>query len=176
MNQYDYIDLPIFSLYTSVTYYCPDGLVTKDLEEAKAHGYGESGNRATAFGHGDAFATFDYSVLPVIEGLSLVLEQSCGYYDLDYYSGEERFMSHEVWYTSKDMQDGKLRPLVGTADNPYNYIDQGVDVYLFERDGYVMVLSAMNWESFSDHFTGFRVKAEEFYAAWEKMSVPAPRR
>lgn len=176
MREYDRIELPIFNFQTDVHYYCPDGLVTDDLEEAEEHGYGKSGNRATSFGHGNAFATFDYSILPVIEKISMTLEKNYGCFLLDYYSDRERFMRHEVWYTSSDMEGGKLKPLVGTADNPYNYIDQGEDIYIFERDEYVMVLSAENWESFSSLFTGFRVKAEEFYAAWNKMVFPEPYR
>lgn len=176
MRRNDEINLPIFSIRTDVHYYCPDGLVTEDLKEAKEHGYGSDGNRAASFGHGDGFATFDYSVLPEIEKLRLVLERCYGVFLLDCYSGEERFMRNEVWYTGSDMENGRLKPLVGTVDKPYNYIDQGVDIYIFERDGYVMILSACNWESFSDMFTGFRVKAEAFYEAWDKMPVPEPYR
>lgn len=170
------IMLPIFSLQTDVSYYCPDGLVTSDLDEAKEHGYGEGRSTSTSFGHDNAFATFDYSVLPVIEKLSMVLEKEYGVFVLRYYSDGEQFMCHEVWYTSARIENDKLKPLVGTAEDPYNYIDQGVDVYIFERDGFVMVLSAEDWESFSDRFTGFRVKAEEFYEVWNAMTFPEPYR
>lgn len=172
----DELYLPIFSFPTSVNYYCPDGLVTDSLEEAKEHGYGPVGTRCFSFGHGDAFTTFDYSVLPVIENFSMVMEKNWGTFTLDCYSDGQRFMPLEVWYTSRQIENGKLKPLVGTADEPYNYIDQGVDFYIFERDGYVIVLSAENWESGSDMFTGFRVKAEEFYEAWDKMPFPEPYR
>lgn len=177
MMQDPYDILPIFSFPTSVHYYCDDGLITSDLEEAKAHGYGRDGNRTTSFGHGNAFETFDHNVLPVITGLYMTLEPLGGVFLLEYYTDEVgKFMTHEVWYSSRDFKDGKLRPLVGSAKNPYNYIDQGEDIYIFERDGYVMVLSAMNWEAFSSMFTGFKVKTEEFYAAWDKMDYPKPRR
>lgn len=177
MTEKGNIDLPIFSIKTYVTYYCPDGLRTSDLQEAKEHGYGKDGSTATSFGHNDEFATFDYSVVPVIEKFSMTMERaSWGPYLLEYYSDGEKFASQEVWYSSVDMEEGKLCPLVGTPEKPYNYIDQGVDEYIFERDGYVMVLSAMNWESYSSSFTGFRVKAEEFYRAWEAMEVPEPKR
>jgi len=172
----DYLDLPIISIDTYVTYYCPDGYQTSDLKEAEAHGYGTGRSTMTTFGHRDAFERFDYSGLPVIDKFSMVLEKNYGVYTLTYYCDREQIMRQEVWYTSEDMQDGKLPPLVGTAKNPYNYIDQGVDEYIFERDGFVMVLSAMNWESFSNSFTGFRVKADEFYQIWNKMPIPEPYR
>lgn len=172
----DYIDLPIFSLKTEVHYYCPDGFVADNLAEAKEHGYGKGRSRATSFGHGDAFATFDYIVLPVIENLSMKLERAYGVFQLTYYSDSKLVMRHEAWYTSRWIEDGKLKPLVGTVEHPYNYIDQGVDIYIFERDGYVCVLSAEDWESFSPLFTGFRVKAEEFYGVWDEMPFPEPYR
>ena len=168
--------LPIFSFPTYVTYYCEGGFMTDDLKEAKKHGYGTNGNRSASFGHRDAFETFDHSVLPVITGISMTLESLGGGYLLTYYTDEkEKFFVHEVWYNSKNIENGKLKPLVGTAQNPYNYIDQGEDIYIFEREGYVMVLSAMNWEAYSDMFTGFKVKKEEFYKAWDKMEFPMPR-
>jgi len=170
----EYIELPIFSLYTSVTYYCDDGFQTDDLEEAKAHGYGKGRSRATSWGHGDAFETFDYNVLPLMEKFSMKVEKNGMFFSIDFFSDGICFMRDEVWYTERDFVDGKLRPLVGTAKRPYNFIDQGVDIYIFERDGYVMVLSAENWEAFSDLFTGFRVKAEEFYRAWEETDFPEP--
>ena len=174
--QDDYNFLPIFLFPTYVNYYCPDGLVTDNLEEAKAHGYGLGGNKSTSFGHGDAFETFDHSVLPVMTGIHMTLDRLGGVYLLAYYTKEmEKFFVHEVWYNSKNIENGKLKPLVGTAKNPYNYIDQGEDIYIFERDGYVMVLSAMNWEAYSDMFTGFKVKKEEFYEAFGKMDFPMPR-
>ena len=176
MMQDDFDFLPIFSFPTYVSYYCPDGLVTDNFEEAKAHGYGTVGNRSASFGHRDAFETFDHSVLPVITGICMTLERLGGGYLLEYYIEEkEKFFAHEVWYNSKNIENGKLKPLVGTAQNPYNYIDQGEDIYIFERDGYVMVLSAMNWEAYSDMFTGFKVKKEEFYEAFSKMDFPIPR-
>ena len=167
MMQDDFDFLPIFSFPIYVSYYCPDGLVTDNFEEAKAHGYGTVGNRSASFGH---------SVLPVITGIRMTLERLGGGYLLEYYTEEkEKFFAHEVWYNSKNIENGKLKPLVGTAQNPYNYIDQGEDIYIFERDGYVMVLSAMNWEAYSDMFTGFKVKKEEFYEAFRKMDFPMPR-
>ena len=107
MRRNEEIDLPIFTIRTDVHYYCPDGVVTEDLEEAKEHGYGKDGRTATSFGHDDGFATFDYSVLPEIENLSLVLERCYGVFLLDCYSGEERFMRNEVWYTSRVMENGR---------------------------------------------------------------------
>ena len=104
------------------------------------------------------------------------MEACYGTFLITYYSDGEEFMRHELYYTSKQIENGKLKPLVGTVKDPYNYIDQGEDIYIFEREGYVMVLSAMNWESFSDLFTGFKVKAEEFYKAWDKMEFPKPYR
>ncbi len=165
---------PVFSLPTFVTYYCDNGFRTSDLEEAKAHGYGKDGSRAASWGHGDAFETFDYSVLPLIEKFSMKVDKNGMFYSVDFFTDGYRFMRDEVWYTSRDIENGKVKPLVGTAKKPYNFIDQGVDIYIFERDGYVMVLSAENWESYSDKFTGFRVKAEEFYQAWEETEFPEP--
>ena len=172
----EYIELPIFSVKTEVHYHCPDGFVADNLDEAKVHGYGKGRSRSVSFGHGDAFVTFDYSILPVIEKLSMKLEKTYKTFWLTYYSNEEQVMRHEVWYSSRYIENGKLKPLVGTAEAPYNYIDQGVDVYIFEKDGYVCVLSAEDWESFSDKFTGFRVKAEEFYKVWNEMPFPEPNR
>lgn len=166
--------LPIFSLETHVTYWCDNGYKTSDLEDAKAHGYGKGRSRSVSWGHGDAFETFDYSVLPLMENLSISIGKGGMFFYIDFMSNGIRFMRDEVWYTSRDIVDGKLKPLVGTAKCPYNFIDQGVDIYIFERDGYVMVLSAENWEAYSDKFTGFRAKAEEFYAAWDAMEVPEP--
>lgn len=174
--QDDYDFLPIFSFPTYVHYYCPDGLITESLEEAKAHGYEKDGDRCASFDHGDAFETFDHSVLPVVTGIRMTLERLGGGYLLEYYTEEmEKFFAHEVWYNSKQIENGKLKPLVGPAKNPYNYIDQGEDIYIFERDGYVMILSAMNWEAYSSMFTGFKVIAEEFYEVWSKMDFPKPR-
>lgn len=169
--------LPIFSFPTSVHYYCDNGFITSDLEEAKAHGYGKNGNKATSFGHGNAFETFDHSILPEVNDVQMKLEAFSFGYLLTYFTKEdEEVMRHEVWYDSNQMENGRLKPLVGTAKNPYNYIDQGEDIYIFERDGYVMVLSAMNWEAFSSMFTGFKVKKEDFYRAWDKMDIPKPNR
>lgn len=175
-DDHEGIELPVFSFPTSVTYWCDNGFKTSDLEEAKAHGYGKGRSRSTSWGHGDAFETFDFSILPVIEKFSMTLEKGGMFFWWDCYSDGVRFMRDELWYTSRDMENGKLKPLVGTAKNPYNFIDQGVDIYIFERDGYVIVLSAENWESFSPLHTGFRVKAEEFYKAWDEMVVPEPYR
>lgn len=166
--------IPVFSLETHITYYCDDGYRTSDLEEAKAHGYGAGRSKAYSWGHGNAFATFDYSILPVIENFNVKLEKNGMFYTLSHYSDKHRVMRTEVWYTGKNLENGVLKPLVGTAENPYRFIDQGVDDYMFERDGYVIVLSAVNWESGSDLFSGFRVKAEEFYKAWNEMVIPEP--
>lgn len=173
-EDWEYIRLPRFHFETHVTYWCENGFKTSDLEEAKAHGYGKGRSKSVSWGHGNAFETFDYNVLPLIEKLSMTLCKSGLFFWIEFFSDGISFMKDEVWYTSRDIVDGKLQPLVGTAENPYNFIDQGVDIYIFERDGYVMVLSAENWEAYSDIFTGFRVKAEEFYQAWDAMEVPEP--
>ena len=77
MMQDDFDFLPIFSFPTYVSYYCPDGLVTDNFEEAKAHGYGTVGNRSASFGHRDAFETFEHSVLPVITGICMKKVSCC---------------------------------------------------------------------------------------------------
>lgn len=170
----EYLPLPVFSLKTSVTYWCEDGFRTSDLEEAKAHGYGKGRSRSVSWGYGDAFETFDYSILPLVEKFSMSLNKVGLFFWIEFFSDGICFMKDEVWYTSRDIVDGKLRPLVGTTKDPYNFIDQCVDIYIFERDGYVMVLSAEDWETSKDKFTGFRVKAEEFYQAWDAMEIPEP--
>ena len=100
LDNYDF--LPIFSFPTYVNYYCPDGLVTDNLEEAKAHGYGLGGNKSTSFGHRDAFETFDHSVLPVMTGIHMTLDRLGGVYLLTYYTKEmEKFFVHFFGITVK---------------------------------------------------------------------------
>lgn len=175
-EEYQGFQLPVFDFYTTFTFYCENGYRTDNLEDAIKHGYCEGRGRSFSFGHGNAFETFDYNILPVIENFSMELEDFHYIFFIRYFKDGEYFKGHELWYTSHDVVDGKLKPLVGPASDPYEYLDQGYEVYIFERDGFVIVLSALDWENCSTEYTGFRVKAEEFYKVWNEMPFPEPYR
>lgn len=175
---YDYEEemLPTFELRGIFHFCCPDGFVALDIKEAKKHGYGNGVGKGRSMGIGPSdglFEKFDFSFLPEIENFSMEIEKTSGFL-IRYYDNDYNFKSHYLWYTSHDIEDGKLKPLVGTPDEPYDYIDQGILAYIFEKDGFVIVLKAIDWEAGCLDFTGFKVKSETFYKAWSEMPFPEP--
>ena len=147
-------------------YYCDD-FVTDDLDTALAAGWGKDGSRVSSFGYGDSFDNIDLDWLPEPKKkYSIVINKYSFFYSMHHYDGGENFFRNIIYFPNNQLPE-TFNP--GPVSKPYNFSDQGIEVRIFEKNGYVVFLRgsfpADNLNDFN-RFLAFKVPVGIFQKAW----------
>ena len=156
-----YINIPVLR-----EYYCDD-LITEDLDTALEHGWGEDGSRAFSFGYGNAFQKIDLDLLPEPEGNYSISIKKVGPWNyMLHYEDGMLFFRNDIYFFNDDFPE-TFNP--GPISKPYEFLDQGTYVRIFEKDGYIVFLQgASPADNLHDYnrFTAFKAAKDRFQKAW----------
>ena len=148
-------------------FYFGNGVVTDDLETAWEAGWGDSVGGAMTFGYGDVFKKLDLDWLPEPEGKYRITIKTIGSWNIMlHYEDEVPFYKNIIDFPNDQFPE-TFTP--GPASKPYVYSDQGTELRIFEKDGYIVFLDgSFPVDNLDDYnrFCAFKVPVEKFHKAW----------
>ena len=156
------VNIPVFR-----EFFCGNGVVTDDLQTAWEVGWGEGGGGGMSFGYGDGFEKLDLDWFPEPEGKYRIAIKTIGPWRIMFhYEDEVLFFKNDIFFPQDHFPE-TFNP--GPVSDPYAFSDQGIEVRIFEKDGYIVFLDgsypADNLDDYN-RFCAFKVPVEKFHKAW----------
>ena len=147
-------------------FYCKDGVMTSDMEEAFRHGYGEGGCKSFSFSYD--LQSVDYDVLPIAEKFQLRLVPG-RYSDgdaLQYLNDDSVILYHPFEKISWFIRDYGER-FTGTIDHPYEYLDQGVNFKIFDYQDFTIIIQCDDVDS--ENAIAFKIRKLVYHEELNKI-------
>lgn len=122
------------------------------------------------------FSQLDLEAFPTVEGFALAL-RNCGSlgYHIDLVDGDGRVLAGFPWWDNAEVALKILQPAEfpkGTRDVPFDDLEQGWQIYIFEEGSFVYLLEGDD-ACCTEFRSWFRVRTADYLRAWSEATARA---